>query len=410
MTGNTLFYGDNLEVLRQHIADESVDLVYLDPPFNSNRNYNVLFGKHARTEASDAAQIQAFADTWAWTPVTDQQYTAAVSGELPGRVADVLVSMRTLLGENDAMAYLVNMAPRLVELQRVLKSTGSLYLHCDPTMSHYLKIILDAIFGPERFRSEIIWRRYGSHNDARGYGAVHDVILYYAKGNRAKFNKQYVEYDESYVAQRFRTTDNEGRRWMEQNLSSPNPRPNLTYPYTASNGITYQPPANGWKVTPERMAELDREGRLHFPAKQGGRLRMKNFLDEGLGVPVQDIWTDIVSLGGTDPERLGYPTQKPVALDAGCSVASAKRFLRKGRQSGRLTPSGDIVTLVAGKRSTPLYVMTVPGRYFGRPFGEGIPEAARADLEAQVAWGAVAEAMAAGPHPWDVPNVLPCPF
>jgi DNA modification methylase len=313
-TSDKLFYGDNLDVLRKHIADESVDLVYLDPPFNSNRNYNVLFGRHRVEAASDAAQMQAFGDTWVWTPTTDEQYASLMSGEVPPRVADAIGAFRTLLGENDAMAYLVNMAPRLVELHRVMKPTASLYLHCDPTMSHYLKILLDAIFGADRFKAEIVWRRYGSHNDANGYGAVHDIILFYTKGKTFTFNKQFMKYDESYVEQRFRTQDPDGRRWMEQNLSSPNPRPNLTYPYTASNGITYQPPANGWKVTPERMAELDGEGRLHFPAKVGGRLRMKNYLDEGLGVPVQDIWSDISSLGGTNPERLGYPTQKPVAL------------------------------------------------------------------------------------------------
>jgi len=312
VTPNALLYGDNLDVLRKSVASESVDLVYLDPPFNSNRNYNVIFARKA--SSSDTAQIQAFGDTWRWTQVTEEQYVELLNGGAPNRVADALRAMHTLLGENDGLAYLINMAPRLVELHRVLKSTGSLYLHCDPTMSHYLKIMLDSIFGPDRFRSEIIWRRYGSHNDAKGYGAVHDVLLYYVKGKTFTFNKQFVEYEESYVEERFRFADPDGRRWMEQNLSSPNPRPNLTYPYTASNGTTYEPPANGWKVTPDRMALLDAEGRLHYPAKDGGRLRLKNYLDEGLGVPVQDMWTDILSLGGTSPERLGYPTQKPVAL------------------------------------------------------------------------------------------------
>jgi adenine specific DNA methylase Mod len=156
---NRLFYGDNLDVLPKHIADESVDLVCLDPPFNSNRNYNVIFGKHAHGGNGASAQIQAFDDTWHWTPVTDQQYQLYVGGALPVRVADALTAFRTLLGENDAMAYLVNMAPRLVELRRVLKPTGSLYLHCDPTMSHYLKILLDAIFGARNFINEIIWQR-----------------------------------------------------------------------------------------------------------------------------------------------------------------------------------------------------------------------------------------------------------
>lgn len=310
-----MFYGDNLDVLREHIPSRSVDLVYLDPPFNSNRNYNVIFGKATAIDPdAAAAQIQAFGDTWKWTTVTAEQYSRLVAGELPSHVVDALVAMRSLLGETDAMAYIVNMAPRLVEMHRALRTTGSLYLHCDPTMSHYLKILLDSIFGPDRFRSEIVWRRYGAHNDAKGYGAVHDVILYYAKGAGVIFNKQHISYSDDYVAQRFRFSDPDGRRWAEQNLASPNPRPNLTYPYLASNGVTYQPPPNGWKVTPERMAQLDAEDRLHFPAKVGGRLRVKSYLDEGLGVPVQDVWDDILSLGGTSPERLGYPTQKPTAL------------------------------------------------------------------------------------------------
>ena len=320
-----LFYGDNLAILRTHVPNESVDLVYLDPPFNSNRGYNVIFAHHDVSADGESAQIQAFDDTWRWTPVTEEQYTNYISGELPNAVADALTAFRTLLGENDAMAYLVNMAPRLVELHRVLKPNGSLYLHCDPTMSHYLKVLLDAIFGAERFRSEIIWRRYGSHNDAKGYGAVHDTILYYTKGKQFTFNKQYTPYDDAYVEERFRFIDPDGRRYAEQNLASPNPRPNLTYPYTASNGITYQPPPNGWKVEPKRMKQLDDEGRLHFPTKADGRLRLKSYLDEGEGVPAQDMWSDISAIGGTSPERLGYPTQKPLALLDRIIAASSNR-------------------------------------------------------------------------------------
>jgi len=314
VTKNTLYYGDNLEIMQKYIADDSVDLVYLDPPFNSARSYNVIFAQHNDAGTEAAAQIQAFDDTWHWTPVTDGQYERYTRmGELPEQVAEALTAFRTLLGENDGMAYLVNMAPRLVELHQALKATGSLYLHCDPTMSHYLKILLDAIFGAERFRSEIVWRRYGSHNDAKGYGAVHDVLLYYTKTSKFAFNKQHMPYDEAYIKERFHLTDPDGRRWAEQNLASPNPRPNLTYSYTASNGVTYDPPPNGWKVTPEVMRELDQQGRLHFPVK-GTRLRAKNYLDERQGVPVPDLWADIPAIGGTNPERLGYPTQKPVAL------------------------------------------------------------------------------------------------
>lgn len=168
LADSTLYFGDNLEVMQKHLDPGSVDLVYLDPPFNSNRNYNVLFARHDMV-SEDQAQLQAFGDTWRWTPETELQFVKAMSGGLPLRAIDALRAMRTLLGENDGMAYLVNMAPRLVELHRLLKSTGSLYLHCDPTMSHYLKVLLDAIFGPGLFRSEIVWRRYGAHNDANGW-------------------------------------------------------------------------------------------------------------------------------------------------------------------------------------------------------------------------------------------------
>lgn len=314
MAENKLFYGDNLEVLRQHIASESVDLVYLDPPFNSNRNYNVIFGRNQSHAADDSAQIQAFGDTWVWTPETEEQYLDLIQGGVPSRVADALTAFRTLLGENDAMAYLVNMAPRLVQLHRVLKATGSLYLHCDPTMSHYLKVLLDAIFDARNFRSELIWKRYGAHSNSSAYGAIHDTILFYIKSPQAKFAKQYTAHDEGYVAQRYRHQDPDGRLFREQTLVNPSVRPNLQYDYTALDGNTYKHPPNGWKYSPDRMRELDEQGRLLYPSKPTGLLRLKNYLDEMKGMPVQDIWTDIPHLGSTSPERLGYPTQKPLAL------------------------------------------------------------------------------------------------
>lgn len=306
---NHLYFGDNLDVLRRYVKDESVDLVYLDPPFNSNQSYNVLFAEHG---TRSAAQIRAFEDTWQWDQTAAEAYTETV--EAGGRVADVLRAFMTFLGHSDMLAYLAMMAPRLVELHRVLKPTGALYLHCDPTASHYLKLLLDAVFGAENFANEIVWRRYGAHNDAKGYGRVHDVILFYERSPKATFNKQYQPYEPEYVEERFRFSDPDGRRWSEQNLASPNPRPNLTYPFKARNGITYQPPPNGWKYTPERMEALDAAGRLHYPAKRTGRLRMKNYLDELPGVAVQDVWTDLVAIGGTSGERLGYPTQKPESL------------------------------------------------------------------------------------------------
>lgn len=162
VTQNTLFYGDNLDILREYIPSESVDLIYLDPPFNSARNYNVLFREEGGKYSE--AQIEAFEDTWHWTHEAERTYHELVT-EAPDRVASVIGALRQLAGHSEMMAYLVMMAARLVELHRVLKPTGSLYLHADPTASHYLKILLDAIFGPTNFRNEIIWRRYGAHND-----------------------------------------------------------------------------------------------------------------------------------------------------------------------------------------------------------------------------------------------------
>ena len=178
---NRLFYGDNLPVLREHVADESVDLVYLDPPFNSNRSYSVIFGDHAQRDADASAQIQAFDDTWHWTNETERLYRDILVWTNTA-VSDAMEAFRKLLGESDAMAYLVMMAPRLYELQRVLKPTGSLVLHCDPTMSHYLKVLLDSIFGPKYMQNEIIWKRTRSKGAARlKLGRNHDVLLMYSK-------------------------------------------------------------------------------------------------------------------------------------------------------------------------------------------------------------------------------------
>src|ERR1035437_9220230 len=184
--GNQLYYGDNLDVLRRHVKDETVDLVYLDPPFNSNANYNVLFGEHGGARA--AAQIKAFEDTWHWDQSAAASYQETV--ERAGKVSQVMQAFRTFLGENDMLAYLAMMAPRLVELRRVLKPTGSIYLHCDPTASHYLKLLMDAIFGPTNFRNEIIWKRTSSHNDARKFADVCDYILYFNRAKVGTWNAQ----------------------------------------------------------------------------------------------------------------------------------------------------------------------------------------------------------------------------
>ena len=304
---NHLHFGDNLPILREHIPDESVDLVYLDPPFNSNATYNVLFRENDSSES--AAQIQAFDDTWHWNIDSERAYREVVQ-DGPRKLADLLQAMRSFLGQNDMMAYLTMMAPRMVELHRVLKSTGSIYLHCDPTASHYLKLLMDAVFGHGNFRSEITWKRTTSHNDARrNYSSVSDYLLFYTKGNDFLFQAQYAPYSEGHLESTYKHIDENGRRYSTGNLRSPNPRPNLTYEYKG-----YKPHPNGWTISIERMRQLDAEGRLLFPKSKDGRIRLKQYLDEMPGVPVGNVWDDIRPISSQADERLGYPTQKPEAL------------------------------------------------------------------------------------------------
>ena len=299
---NQLHYGDNLDVLREYVRDSSVDLVYLDPPFNSNRTYNVLFTHEGH---DDSAQMHAFDDTWHWTRATEEQYDDYINGGLPITVADALGAFRMLIGESDMMAYLVNIAPRLVELHRVLKPTGSLYLHCDPAASHYLKVMLDAIFGSENFRNEIIWKRTSGHSDAARFGNVHDVLLFYAKSRSTTFNRVYQAYDAAYVEQYYRYQDPDGRRFMSGDLSAAG---------LAGGGYTYEwkGVTRKWRAPIETMRRLDAEGRIFYT--RNGMPRMKRYLDEAQGLPGQDLWTDIEALRSWHAEKLGYPTQKPVAL------------------------------------------------------------------------------------------------
>jgi len=337
---NRLFYGDNLEILRGHVADESVDLVYLDPPFNSNRSYNVIFSRHAGDAGDDAAQIEAFDDTWHWTPLTDQQYQRyALAGELPPQVADALTAFRTLLGENDALAYLVNMAPRLVELHRALKPTGSLYLHCDPTMSPYLRVLLDATFGPVRFHNEIIWKRTSAHSDSKqgraAYGSIHDVILFYTKDKIAEWTPYHTPYDEAYLESEYRHVTPDGRRYQEGNPTAAKPGGEVSFEWpvkrygndgwVADLDDEYKAPVNGWTymmVRPynNRYWAYSKEN-LRIFAKTGklihrstGFPRIMLFAEEMPGIGPQDIWTDIPPVTAGAAERLGYQTQKPLRL------------------------------------------------------------------------------------------------
>lgn len=341
---NRLYYGDNLGILRDHIADESVDLVYLDPPFNSNATYNVLFKSPQGKESP--AQIEAFDDTWHWSEIAENAYWEVLHGTNTD-AALLLESMRKFLGENDMMAYLSMMAVRLIELHRVLKKTGSLYLHCDPTASHYLKILLDAIFGKDRFLNEIVWRRTGSHNSTKSLGRIHDTILAISVSNKYVFNLLRRPYMKGHVETRY-SADKDGKMRFTSGG-------NVLTGAGATGGNSCEPwrgfdPASKrrhWAVPKfyedlmdakylelqptEKLEALYEAGLIEI--KPGNAWpTMVRFLDERDGMPLSDIWAyqpytqgtvwgtkegideDVKWLGPTDPERLGYPTQKPVAL------------------------------------------------------------------------------------------------
>lgn len=304
---NQLYYGDNLDVLRRHIKDESVDLVYLDPPFKSNQDYNVLFAEKDGTGA--ASQFKAFEDTWAWNQASAATYEEIVEGA--GRVSDVMQAFRRFLGTNDMLAYLTMMAPRLTELRRVLKSKGSIYLHCDPTASHYLKLLLDSIFGPLNFRNEIVWKRSHAHSDskqgARHYGRVTDSLLFYGKTEDNIWNSQYVPYDEEYVDRDYRRVDEHGRHYRIDNLQGPGGAAKGNPLYEVMGVKRY------WRYSQDKMKELIRQGRV-IQTRPGAVPQYKRYLDEMPGVPVQSLWADLPVLNNRSKEVLGYPTQKPEAL------------------------------------------------------------------------------------------------
>ena len=309
ITENTLFYGDNLPILREYIPSASIDLVYLDPPFNSNRSYNVLFADESGKESE--AQITAFEDTWHWDKAAAHTYHDLVTSG-PLEVAKMIGALHDLLGENQMTAYLVMMAARLAELHRVLKPTGSLYLHCDPTASHYLKIVLDTIFGVQSFQNEISWKRTSAHNDTKQgnvlhMGRIHDIIFYYTKSDNATRNEVYQPYDQGYVDSFYRYKDPDGRQYRLGDLTGPGGAAKGNPQYEFLGVVRY------WRYKKERMEELYRQGRI-VQTKPGAVPQYKRYLDEMPGISLQDIWDDIKPIQSQAAERLGYPTQKPVAL------------------------------------------------------------------------------------------------
>jgi site-specific DNA-methyltransferase (adenine-specific) len=309
---NRLYFGDNLKWLsdRKEFPDASVDLVYLDPPFNSNADYNVLFREPSGQVSQ--AQFHAFTDTWSWADAAET-YHQFIDTCPNVAVVELMEALHSFLKHSPMMAYLAMMAPRLVELHRVLKSTGSLYLHCDPTASHYLRMLLDGIFDAENFRNDVIWKRKAGRGEtnvaAIRFGVTADNLLFYARSKKTTLNRQYRDSNPDYIESKFRYSDENGRRYRLDNLTSPSLRPNLIYEYKG-----YPPPAKGWAVSRERMEEMEHEGRLYFPKDKTHRIQRKRFLDELAGETVDSLWDDIAPINSQAQERLGYPTQKPVAL------------------------------------------------------------------------------------------------
>lgn len=309
MYGIDLYYGDNLTILRnpKYIKDESVDLVYIDPPFNSNANYNVLFKEQNGARA--AGQIKAFTDTWRWDEASSLAYDELIASG--GQIAQAIRAFRQLLGTSDMLAYLAMMAPRLVELHRVLKSTGSFYLHCDPAASHYLKILLDAIYGPAQFRNEIVWKRTTAHSGAKKFAPIHDVILYYSKSQQYVWNDLRSDYEVAYLDKYYRFDDGDGRLYWRDNLCAAGTR-------NGRSGVPWRgidPAAKGmhWKYTVEKLDELDAIGRIYWPSR-GTMPQYKRYRDELKGKAIPDFWDDIDRINPVGTERQGYPTQKPLAL------------------------------------------------------------------------------------------------
>ncbi len=311
MKTNVLYYGDNLEILknREYFPDECVDLIYLDPPFNSKKDYNILFKENRGVESE--AQIKAFTDSWHWTQAAQDTYQDIVVNG-PTKVGTLIGALNETLGHNDVMAYLVMMTARLIELHRVLKPTGSLYLHCDPVASHYLKLVLDQIFSPVNFRNEIIWKRSSAHSDigqgAKHMGRLHDIIFFYSKSDEFTCNMEFLPYDEEYTSNFYRHIEpGTGRKYTLDNIAGPMGAAKGN-PYYEFLGVTRY-----WRYSKERMQKLFEQGRI-VQSKPGAVPRYKRYLDEMQGVPLQDIWDDLQPIGAQAKERLGYPTQKPQAL------------------------------------------------------------------------------------------------
>ena len=294
---NRLYYGDCLSIM-QGWPSEYVDLIYLDPPFNSNRQYNAIYKDETGRPLPD--QIEAFCDMWELDAERESAIRMMPVLMRDSGIDDATVElwklwMRALRDTQPRLlAYLSYMAQRLLIMYRILKPTGSLYLHCDPTASHYIKALLDAVFGHENFRNEIVWKRTSTHSDSKTWSRVSDSILFYSRGKRFTWNTPHAPYSDEYLASKYRHRDGDGRAYQLDNMTSPNPRPNMMYEW---KGFPF--PAKGWRYSKERMAELDADGRIWYPTFEEGkydtsrRPRLKRYLDEMKGGVMGNVWTDI---------------------------------------------------------------------------------------------------------------------
>ncbi len=335
---NLLLYGDNLDFLRDpnQFPTASIDLVYLDPPFNSDATYNVLF-KETTGQAS-AAQIRAFEDTWTWDAKAAEALAYLMQDQHTSReLAELVRTFHGFLGHSPMLAYLVQMAVRLVHLHRVLKPTGSLYLHCDPTASHYLKLVLDAVFGPENFLNEITWKRTHAHGSARRFGPVHDTLLFYGASSEYVWMNPLVPHDPAYVAKHFKQIDQgTGKRFQPITLTGSGIRhgdsgkpwkgvdPTKVGRHWAIPGEVLARHGLAGKTVQERLDALDQADLVYWPKEGEGTPRLKWFADDLAGVALPDVWTDIPPISANAAERLGYPTQKPLELLKRIVLASSR--------------------------------------------------------------------------------------
>ena len=312
---NRLYYGDCLQVL-DNMKLSGVDLIYLDPPFNSNRQYNAIYKDE--TGRPLPSQIEAFCDTW--TLDAEQERTIRTIPVLMrenGTAEFWRLWMNAMRHTQPGLlAYLTYMVPRLLAMKSVLKATGSIYLHCDPTAAHYIKVMMDSIFGHQNFRSEIIWKRSHSHNSAKRYGPIHDTILFYTKDDKYKWANVRQPYDIDYQKRYFKYDDGDGRGpYWTGDITGSGTRNGETG--KEWRGFNPTDKNRHWMVPPIELDHLDADNRVYWPKKPGAWPKIKRYLAEAKGIPLQDIITDIYGLstmGAPKGERLGYPTQKPVAL------------------------------------------------------------------------------------------------